>query len=202
MGHAPAHHAGVAGHGNGVQVAAVEDVEIGLVEFGIVGVDAGLVAVKGVGVLHRELAHANQTRPWAWLVAELGLNLVEHHRQLAVAADKPGRQFGHDLLVGHAQAHVTTVAVLEPRHVAADLVPAPATLPDLGGVHHRQGDFLAVDGVHLLADDVLDLVFDALRRRQQVENAGSDLVDHPGAQHELVADGVGIGWHFAEGLEE
>jgi hypothetical protein len=202
VGHASAHHARVAGHGDGVQVAAVEDVEIGLVELGVVGVDAGLVAVEGVGVLHRKLAHADQPGAGPRLVAELGLDLVEHHRQLAVAADELGRQLRHDLLMGHAQAHVATVAVLEARHVAADLVPAAAALPDLGGVHHGQGDFLAADRVHLLADDVLDLVFDALRQRQDVEDAGGDLVDHAGAQHQLVADGVGVGGHFTERLEK
>ena len=35
-----------------------------------------------------------------------------------------------------------------------------------------------------------------------VEDAGGNLVDHTGAQEELVADDIGVGRHLAQGLEE
>ncbi len=59
VGHRAAHHADVGADGDHVQVAAVEDVEVGLVEVRVVGIEAGLVPVERVGVLHRELAHAD-----------------------------------------------------------------------------------------------------------------------------------------------
>ena len=93
-------------------------------------------------------------------------------------------QVGHDLLVGHAQDHVAPGAILKARHVAADGLPAAGLLPELGRVDDGQGDLLAADGVHLLAEDVFDLVLDPQRQGQVVEDAGGDLVDHAGAQHE------------------
>ena len=43
------------------------------------------VGVEGVGVLHEELAAAHEAEARPDLVAELGLDLVEVERQLAVA---------------------------------------------------------------------------------------------------------------------
>ncbi len=122
--------------------------------------------------------------------------------QLAVAADEALGHVGHDLLVGHGQEHVAAGAILEARHVGADGLPAAGLLPQFGRVDDGQGDFLAADGVHLLAEDVLDLVLDAQGEGQEIEDAGGDLVDHAGAQQELMADDVGVGGHLAQGLEE
>ncbi len=78
----------------------------------------------------------------------------------------------------------------------------PGLLPKFSRMHNGQGDFLAADGVHFCAENVFDLVLDAQGERQQVKDAGGDLVDHAGAQQELVADDVGIGGNFTQRLEE
>ena len=67
------------------QAAAPEDVAVRLRHVLIGGVQAGVVGVEGVGVLHVELAHPYQPGAGTGFVAELGLNLVQQLRQVAVA---------------------------------------------------------------------------------------------------------------------
>ncbi len=117
--------------------------------------------VEGVGVLHHELAHPQQPGLGPRLVPELGLELVPDLGQLSVGAQLPGDP-GEDLLVGHAEAQVGSVAVLEPEQLFADSVPAPGFLPDLRRVHGGQLELLPADAVHLIADDSFDLVSDSL----------------------------------------
>src|SRR2546427_3257638 len=74
--------------------------------------------------------------------------------------------------------------------------------PDLGGVDHGHRDLLPADGVHLLPDDRVDLVEDALAERQEQVDAGAELADEAGAEHELVAQRFGVGGIFPEGWDE
>ena len=71
--------------------------------------------VEGVGVLHHELAHAQEARLRALLVAELGLELVPDLRELLVGAQLAGEP-GEDLLVGEAEAELRAVAVAQAEH--------------------------------------------------------------------------------------
>ena len=69
-----------------IDAAAGEDVFVGL-DHGVVAfVETGLVHVEAVGVLHIELADADQSASRPGFVSELGLYLVESHGQIAVAA--------------------------------------------------------------------------------------------------------------------
>ena len=92
-------------------------------------VEARLVDVEGVGVLHGELAHAEQAALGARLIAELGLDLVPDLRKLLVAAQLVARDGGHDLFVRHGEHELGALAVLEVEHVlshdgfAAGLLP-------------------------------------------------------------------------------
>ena len=98
-------------------------------------VKAGLVDVEGVGVLHDELADAQEAGPGARFVAELGLDLVPDLRELFVAAELVAGDGGHDLFVGHAEAEVCAFAVLEAEHVVAHDDPAAGLLPQLAGLN-------------------------------------------------------------------
>ena len=202
VGHRAAHHADVGAYGDHVDVAAVEDVVIGLVKVRVIRIQAGVVTIKRVGILHRKFAHADDAGAGARLVAELGLNLVKHGGELAIAADKALRHVGHDLLVGHGEHHVTAGAVFETRQVRADGLPAAGFLPEFSRMDDGEGDFLAANGIHLVAKNVFDLMLDAQGKRQQIKDAGGDLVDHAGAQQELVADNVGIGRNFTQCLKK
>ena len=71
---------------------AVEDAVVGAAEALVVLVQAGAVAVEGVGVLHDELARAQQPGARPRLVAPLGLEVVEAEGQLAVGAHEVRRR--------------------------------------------------------------------------------------------------------------
>ena len=189
----PAHHAGIRVHHDVADAAAVEDPAVRLVWALIGAIQRRRVGIEGVGVLHEELPRAQHPRARARLVPLLGLDLVPDLRQVAVGADLAGGEPGDDLLVGHAEAHVAAVAVLEPEHLRADRVPAAGLLPDLGGMEHRHGDLLPADPVHLLADDGVDLVEHALAHGEVDVDAGGELADQPGAHHEPVAHRLRVG---------
>ena len=61
---------------------------------------------------------------------------------------------------------------------------------------------LAARGVHLLADDLLDLAHGSPAQRQVAIDAGSELLDEPGAQQKLMAGRLRLGRSLAERLRE
>jgi len=197
-----AHHARVALDHHAVDAAARVDAVVGA-DVQPVALLQGLFAhVEAVGVLHDELARAQDAALGPRLVAFLGLEVVPELRELLVAVDLPRRQPGDDLFVGHRQGHVAALAVLEAEHLAADGVPAAALLPDLRRLHDRHEHLLAADGVHLLADDLLDLLHDAPAGRQVHVDAGGELAHEAGADHELVAHGLRAGRILFDGGQE
>ena len=121
----------------------VEDAVVGAAEALVVLVEAGAVAVEGVGVLHDELARAQQPGARPRLVAPLGLEVVEAERELAVGAHDVRDVERHDLLVRQRQHHLGAAAVLQLEDLV-DVV-APAALPQLGRVEHRHQQLLAAD---------------------------------------------------------
>ena len=152
-----AHHARVALDHHEREAAALEDAVVGA-DVQAVALLQGLLAhVQAVRVLHDELARAQDAALGPRLVALLGLEVVPELRQLLVAVDLARREPRDDLFVRHGQGHVRALAVLEAEHLLADGVPAAALLPDLRRLQHRHEHLLAADGVHLLADDLLDL---------------------------------------------
>ena len=128
--------------------------------------------------------------------------MVDELGKLAIGADLAPRQVGHDLLVGHGQGHVAAGAVFPMHHLRVGRVPAAGLLPQVGRVNDRHGDLLAANGVHLLADDPLDLVHAAPGQRQVGVDACAQRLDEAGAQQQLVADQLRVGRRVAQGLEE
>ena len=188
-----AHHARIRLHHHVSDAAAVEDPAVGVL-VGVVGdLESGRVRIERVGVLHEELARAEHPRARARLIPLLGLDLVPDLGKVAVGADLARGQPRDDLLVGHAEAHVAPVAVLQPEHLAADRVPPTRLLPDLGGLQHRHLDLLPPDAVHLLPDDRVDLLDHAQAQRQVHVETGRELPDQTRPHHELVTDGFGVG---------
>ena len=170
-----AHDPDVRGDRDGVQAEALEGPDVGAVLRVVARVQAGLVAVAAVGVLHDELAHADQPAAGARLVAPLRLEVIDLHRELAIRLDDVGEEDADDLLVGHREDHVPAVAVLEATQLRPDRVVPAARPPDVGRVDDRHLHLLAADPVLLLADDLLDPVADPLAQRQQRVDAGAEL---------------------------
>ena len=94
------------------------------------------------------------------------------------------------------------MAVLDAQHFRAIGVVAPALAPQLGRLERRHQHFLRAGAVLLLAHDLLDLLEHAKAERQPGVDAGRGLAHEPGAEHQLVADDLGVGRAFLEDGEE
>jgi len=103
--------------------------------------------------------------------------------------------------VGHAQAKLGALAVLEAEHVVAHDGPAAALDPGVLGEDAGEQEFLA-DFVHFVADDGDDLVEGTLSEEEVVVEAGADLADIAGANEELVAGHFGVRRGLAKGGNE
>ncbi|MNC09092.1 hypothetical protein D3C75_567080 [compost metagenome] len=190
--------AGIGLHRTEVQTHAGERLAVGGVHL-LVGIDQRLfVDVEGVGVLHQEFTATHHAETGAYFVAELGLDLVEVERQLLVAVHFVTDQGGDHLFVGRAQHEGAVVAVGQAAQLGTVVIPAAGLLPQLGGLHHRHGDFDGTSIVHLFANNVLDLFQYPQTGWQPGVHAGGQFTDHPGAQHQLVADDFSVGGGFLE----
>ena len=157
------------------QARAVEDPRVGAPVKLVARGKPLLVAVQGVGVLHRELAGAQHAGARARLVAFLDLDVVEDLRQLPVGADLARDVVGERLLVGHREHVRRALAVLELEQLL-DLI-APGRLPGLGRLQHRHQHLLAADRVHLLAHDRLRPLDHPVAGRQPRIEPGAELPD-------------------------
>ncbi len=155
--------------------------------------------MEGVGVLHDELATAQQAEAGAHLVAELVLDLIERHRQRLVAAKLVAHQVGEGLLVGGTQAELAVVAVADTHELGTVGVPAARLVPQLGGGQDGELHLLGSDAVHLLAYDALDLEQRAPGKGQVRVEAGSGLADAAGAQQVPQARDIGLLRVLAQG---
>ena len=203
MRHAAAHHAGVGlDRDNLGHARAGENALIGAVAAIVVGFEVGLRGVEGVGVLHRKLAHADHTRARARLVAELGLDLINHKGVLRVARRIVADKLHGCLLMRHAEHHRGVVSVLEAEQLGLDARISAGFLPKRGGHRHGEENLLPVDFVHLLAQDLLDLGGDAVERRELRENAAAHKLHVAAAQHQRMAVDDGAGGLFLKAVAD
>jgi hypothetical protein len=202
VGLAAAHHADVRADRDGLEAEPFERAHVRAVLGPVARIEAGVVAVAAVGVLHDELADADQPAPGAWLVAPLGLEVVDLQRQLAIRLHHVGQQEPHDLLVGHGQDHVPAVAILEPAELRPDGVVPAARPPDVGRVDDRHLHLLPTDPVLLLTDDLLDPRGHPLAQRQQRVDARSELAQVARPQEQAVGRHLGLGRVVTERGEE
>ena len=110
-----------------------EDARIGVVHVAVFALQVRVVRVEGIGVLHHEFARAHDAEARPDLVAELGLDLVEVERQLAVGADFPARDVGDDFFVGRAETEIALVPVLDLEHLRAELSQRPVSCHSSAG---------------------------------------------------------------------
>ena len=169
----------------------------------VVGVlEAGVVDVVGVGVLHDELAAAQDAGARTCLVAVFGLDLVERQRKVLVGAVLPLDRQGEDFFVGRRQQVVIVAAILEPKNAVAVLGPPVRRLIGRPRQQGREQDLLAADRVHLLAHDPLDLAQHPQAEWQPAVEARRDRSDVAGADQQLVAGDFGIGGVVAQRAQE
>ncbi len=188
--------AGVGGHRAELEAQAREDARVGVVHVAVFALQVLVVGVERVAVLHHELAPAHDAEARAALVAELGLDLVEVHRQAPVALQFRARELGDGFLRGGLEHEIALVAILEAQQLRPVRLPAARLLPQLGGLHHRHAELERAGAVHLLAHDRRHLVQHAHAERQPGVDARGDAPDDAGAQHQAVADDLRFGRAF------
>ena len=104
---------GIRLHRDDGHAAAPIYVVIGLGHRGVGLLKRLLVDIERVGVLHDELAHADQPAAGARLVAELGLHLKHALGQVAVGLGRLAEQIGDRLLVRRREHHRPLAAVAQ-----------------------------------------------------------------------------------------
>jgi hypothetical protein len=194
--------AGVGAHRHRLQAHAREQVQIGH-EHAVVGLARALgVEVEAVGVLHQELAAAHHAEARAALVAELPLDVVEVLGQVLVALHRSPEDLGDHFLVGGPVQQLALVAVDDAQHLGTVGVVAARLAPQVGQLQGRHQQLDGPGPVHLLADDLLDLVEHLQAQRQPGVDARRLLADHARAQHQLVRDDLGVGGGFFQNGQE
>ena len=111
-----AHRAGVGLDDLRPEAAPLEDALVGLVHRLVALLRAVPVDVEAVGVLHDEFLGAHEAEARADFIAELGLDLVEVDRELAVGIDLVRDEVGDDFLVRRAEDHLPILPVLDLEH--------------------------------------------------------------------------------------
>jgi hypothetical protein len=120
---------GVGDNGQGLDVAALANVGIGLLHLVVLLLQALLRGRKAVGVFHDELATAHQAKAGTELVAELVLNVVQVDGKLLVGTQLIANQGGHGLLMRGAQHELAAVAVIKAHELLAIGVDAAGLAP-------------------------------------------------------------------------
>ena len=104
-------------HDDVLEAEPVEDPDVRLAVRVVGLLQTRVVDVEGVGVLHHELAAAQDARPGTRLVAVLRLDLVERQRQVLVRRVQVLDQQREHLLVRRAEQVVAALAVLQPEEL-------------------------------------------------------------------------------------
>ncbi len=184
--------AGVRFHGAELQLHPRQDPRVAVVHLLVGRVEACLIEMERVAILHGELPRSHHPESGTDLVTKLGLYLIEVARHLPVAVDLPPEQVSNDLLVGWRQAEVPLVTILHAQHLGTHLLPAAGLLPQFCRLHHRHQHFLGAAAIHLLANDGLDPADHAQPQGQPGVKARCHLADDAGPQHQAMAGHVGV----------
>ncbi len=142
--------------GDGPQATTLKDPAVGLVHQAIGLLQAVLVGVERIGVLHDEFAPTHQTEAGTNLIAKLGLHLIQVDRELPVGTKQISGECRDDLLVGRAETELATLTVLKVKHdpLAVGVPgPAPAALPELRRLELGQERLQGTRRVEFLADN-------------------------------------------------
>src|SRR5262249_58396247 len=134
-------------------------------------------AAEHVGVVLRELAHAEQTRERARaLVAMQPPDVGEAQRKVAIGTQRVPIDQRRLRAVHRLEAKQLLLGLYE-EHVLAVIIPVPRLLPQLLVDEDRRGDLLIPRGVEILAHEALELAHDRPAARQPDRRPRRDLVE-------------------------
>ena len=202
MGEAPTDGSAVGLYGAELDSQPSEDPFVGFEHLPILPISAGVVYVKGVAVLHDELTPPHEAETGPNLIPELALDLEKVDRKLFIALDIPSHDVGDDLFMGRSKAEIGTLAVLEAEKLFTVERPTGALLPEFGRLDRRHQELLATIPLQLLPNDGLELLDTAVGQGEIVVDSGGQLLNHTGADHQLLADDVGVPRNLTKGLNQ
>ena len=184
---------GVRLHRPEVQTAARENQVVRLEHLPVTDLGPRLIRIETVGVLHAEFPAAHHPEPRPYLVAKLGLDLVEISRELPVCLDPVADQIGNHLLMGRPETVFPVMAIAKAQQFLAVMDPAVRFLPELGRLNHRQEHLLGPGPVHLLADNLLDLADHPVSQGEIGIDPAGQFPNHACPDHELMTGKFRIG---------
>ena len=185
-----------------IEAHALERARIRPMLGGVAPFETRLVDIEAVGVFHDELARAQETGARTRFVPALRLEVIDHERQLAVGEDLLLRVQVDELLMRVAHHELAAVVVGRAERDRLERFPPAGVLPGLRRGEDRHLELLAADAIHLLADDLLDVLGHAEAKRQPgVEAAGQRARDR-GAQQEAVPGCLRVGRGLTQGATE
>ena len=202
LGAGAAHGAGVGPADHRRQSEPIEGALVGAALILVGDVQALVGHVEGIGVLHDELAGAQQPGPGPGLVAVLRLDLVQHRGQILVGGEQVLHREGEHLLVSGGEQVVVLLAVLQPEQGGAVLLPPPGGLVGLTGLQRGEQHLLAADPILLLAHDLLDLAQHLQPQRQPGVHPGGAATDVARTHQQPVARDLGVGRVLPQGADE
>jgi hypothetical protein len=166
------------------------------------GLEAVIVHVERVRVLHQELAAAQDPGTRTGLVAVLGLDLVRNQRKVLVGAVLPLDRQREQLLVGGREQVVVATTVLKPEQAVAVFGPPVGHLIRSPWEQRGEQNLLSANGIHLVADDTLDPAQHPQPEWQPAVQPRPDWADVAGPDQQLVARHLGVGRVVAQGAQE
>ena len=183
-------------NGHSPEAATLKDAPVGLIHLAIGLLQAVLIGVEGIGVLHDEFAPTHQAEAGTDLIAKLGLNLVEVHRKLLVGPQQISSQGRDHFLVGRTQTQLPPLAVLEVEHdpLAVGVArPTAAALPELRRLELGQKRLQGSGRIELLTNNRRDLLKNAPEEGQIGVNPTADPADVPGPEQQFVGGDLSLG---------
>ena len=148
------------------QLEPVVHVDVRLTHFFVRNVQARVVNVERIRVLHDELTPAQQPRAWPGFITVLGLDLVQVSRQILVRRVQVLDQQREDFFVGGSQKVVGLFTVLEAENTFTESFPPTGLFIRLSRQQRREVDFLRPCLVHFIANNSFDLVQHPQPQRQ------------------------------------
>ena len=153
---------------------------------------AGIVDVERVRVLHRELAPSQQPGARPRLVTELPLDLVDRERQVLVGRVEVLHEQREHLLVRRREQEVRAASVLQAEEVVAVVRPPTARLVRLTRQQRGEVHLLEAGAIHLLAHDPFHVAVDDPTEREPGEAPRCDPADVAAAHEQAVARHLGV----------
>ena len=156
-----AHDTGIGFYDSIVNSDLIERFLIGIEHLLIGYVQSGFILIERVGVFHDEFLDSYQTETCSRFISKLGLKLIEIKWHVLIGTDHRFSRIGKQFFVGRPQNHVLVVSILQFENGRTETFHSSGFFIILRRNQGRHLDFLRSGSVHMLTDDILDLVLDS-----------------------------------------